>query len=276
MTALEDEFGDVLRKAREGQGLDHGRLARISGVAVDRIRAFERYAAMPQREECDALGRALGLGAPALWRLASGAYHPGEVRIPAGMQVERFTFPGMNSNGYLLHFETEGETLLVDPGGDPAPALATLDARGWRLGAVLLTHGHADHVAGVEKVHARTGAPVYADSREWRGRGLVDIGGRTEVVVGRVRVEVLSTPGHTPFGVTFVFPYAAAACGDTLFAGSLGRAAGGLEAYRKLLASARSILALPAETLLLPGHGPMTAVGKERENNPFLSEVASA
>lgn len=276
MTPLEDEFGDVVRKAREGQGLDHQRLSQISGVAADRIRAFERYTAAPQRQECDALGRALGLSGPALWRLAAGAYHPGEVRIPPGVVCERFTFPGMNSNGYLLHFPAEGETLLVDPGGDPEPILAALEERGWRLGAVLLTHGHADHVAGVEKVHARTGAPVWADAREWRGPGLVDLNGLREVPVGRVRVELLPTPGHTPFGVTFLFPHAVAACGDTLFAGSLGRAAGGAQEYRRLLASARAILALPAETILLPGHGPITTVGKERENNPFLTEVASA
>ena len=277
MAILEDEFGDIVRKAREGRGLSHADLARASGVPAARLVELERLAGPPTREEAESLGRALGLGADALWRIAAGEYDPGGVEIPAGLAILRFVFPGANSNGYLIHFDRERATLLVDPGGDPAPVLAALRERDWRLDAVLITHGHGDHVAGVGEVRAATGAPVYADAREWQGPGLVDIGTLDGFAVGAVRVGVIPAPGHTPHHVAFTLAGGqVAAVGDTLFAGSLGRALGGPRYYDRLLDSARRLLALGPTTLLLPGHGPLTTVASERAGNPFAAGLTAS
>lgn len=274
MPTLEDEFGDIVKKARLGLGLTHEELATRSGLSTERIAAFERYEVEPERSEADELAKALHLHAQALWDVACEAYDPGTLEIPSGLVMERFVFPEMNSNAYAVHVEKCDETVLIDPGGDPAEILTTLDRRGWGLSAILLTHGHGDHVAGVEQVRQALGAvPVYAHPQEWAGDGLIAIGDSETFRVGALSVGVIASPGHTPFGVVFTFEAGVAAVGDTLFAGSLGGPLRGAEYYPQLLNSASSILNLPKETLLLPGHGPLTTVASERVHNPFVTSI---
>lgn len=270
MARLEDEFGDVVRKAREGLGLSLEEAARRAGMNPGRLAAFEAYQEAPSREESDALARLLGLGREALWRMAKDEYRP-EVDLDGlDCDIVSFTFEPMGSHGYLIHLKETGATLLVDPGGSPGPVLAALRERGWTLAAVLVTHGHSDHVAGLAGVLEALEVPVYAHPSECRAAGLVPVTGPAELAVGGARVRVLYTPGHTPHGLTFVAG-GVAAVGDTLFAGSLGRAHRGPEYYDQLLASARLILSLPDETVLLPGHGPPTTVGQEKRGNPFVA-----
>lgn len=275
MAGLEDEFGDVVRKAREGLGLSPEETARRSGVSPERLAALESYQASPTREESDALARSLGLGREALWRIAAGEYRPVAGPGAPGCEVVTFTFEPVGSHGYLIHVEESGDTLLVDPGGSPGAILALLGERGWRLTAVLITHGHSDHVAGLRSLLQEEPVPVYGHPAEYPAgcepSPLVPVTGPAELAVGGVTVRALYTPGHTPHGLSFVVG-GVAAVGDTLFAGSLGRAHRGPENYDRLLASARLILSLPDETLLLPGHGPLTTVGMEKRNNPYLAD----
>lgn len=280
--SLEDEFGDIVRKARRGLGLSEDVVAQEAAVSSERLARFEAYEARPLQEEVERLCGVLKLDARSLWAIATAAYLPQVSSFPRGVVIDRFVFSGMNSNGYLLRFEEEDVTVFVDPGGDPAPVFARLDETGWPLTAIFLTHGHADHVAGVLAMQKRTGAPVYAHGREWSGEGLIDLetvvdtDDTLSVSIGDVPVRILPTPGHTPWGLTFLFPRGIAAVGDTLFAGSLGGAFQGASSYPDLLASAQRIAALPPETLLLPGHGPMTTVALERENNPFIVAMLDA
>jgi len=282
---LEDAFGDVVRKAREGLGLDVADVARLAGVNPERLAALESYQALPNKEESDALARVLKLAREPLWQIARGAYVPvvdpsgpagGAVGREAmspdgtGCEVVSFTFQPMGSHGYLIHVRDSGDTFLVDPGGPPDEMLETAAERDWRLTAVLITHGHSDHVAGLERVLEAGPVPVYAHPAECKAQALVPVTGPAQLVIGRSHVRVLFTPGHTVGGLTFVIK-GVAAVGDTLFAGSLGRALRGPEYYDRLLASARLILSLPDETLLLPGHGPLTSVGLEKRHNPFVA-----
>jgi len=270
MPLLEDEFGDIVRKARVGRGLSIEQVAAETGIDARKIADFEAYRSRPDKGDCDSLARTLGLGTSALWEAAEEAYVPMDVEIPADLEIVRFVFDGMNSNGYLVHVKAAPATFIVDPGGDPAEMLATLAERDWSLSAILLTHGHSDHIEGLERVRTRHDVPVYADAREWRGTGLRDIAGQSSLDVDGARVGILSSPGHTRAGVVFTWN-GAAAVGDTLFAGSLGGALGGPEYFERLLASARAIVSLPPETVLLPGHGPLTTVREQLAHNPFLA-----
>ncbi len=272
---LEDEFGDVVKKARVGNGFSHAELAAKSGVEAGRIQAFERYEQSPERTESDGLAKALHLHSEALWGIATVEYRPPTFEAAPGIVLERFTFPEMNSNGFLVHFEASADTFLIDPGGDPAAMVQRLQERGWELGAILLTHGHSDHVAGVESLRRDVGdVPVYAHPEEWQGEGLVATQAGSTLELGAQTIHVIPSGGHTLHGIVFHFTGAAiAAVGDTLFAGSLGGPMDGARHYPSLLRSAEAILNLPAETLLLPGHGPVTTVGLEREHNPFVKAV---
>lgn len=274
MPILEDEFGDVIRKARQGLGLALEQLAGELRFEPEELAAMEAYRRLPSREEAAALARRLSLDPEALWAIAEGRYVPPVPAWPRELEIDAFTFPPINSHGYLVFHRPSGAVFLVDPGGQPEAILEALSRRGGRLSAILITHGHGDHVGALEAVLERVQAPVVAHPREWCGRGLQPVAGDTVLAFGGCAVEVLFTPGHTEGGLTFHFEEGAAFVGDTLFAGSLGGPLRGPGWYGKLLASGRRVVSLPEDTVLLPGHGPATTAGFERENNPFLARGA--
>ncbi len=270
MSFLEDEFGDVIRKARVGLGISLEKLADDVDLTVQELEAFESYEGTPSQAQSDALAARLRLNAKALWDVACGAYSPRRMKAPEGLEILSFTFPGMDSKGYALRWLDSKTTLFVDPGGNPEEIVEALEEREWKLDAILLTHGHSDHVAGLEGVRRRFSVPVYAPREEWEGEGLVDVSGKEAVEIKGVDVQVIACPGHTPHGVTFVAG-GVAAVGDTMFAGSLGGPYQGPAFYGKLLESAEKILSLPDDTVLLPGHGPATTVAAEKIHNPFMA-----
>lgn len=211
---------------------------------------------------------------------------------PVGpLQVEVLALGPFETNAWLLLPE-RGDIWVVDPGMDPGPLLERLEELGRPVGGILLTHGHLDHAAGCAALVRRHHCPVFAHPADrFLLDGLVDQGAwygfQLEAVPGEIRpladgqrlllgegeLEVLHTPGHSPGGVCFRLEAGGprVLCGDTLFAGTFGRTdlAGGNAATLK-----RSILqrlfTLPDETVLLPGHGEATTVGRERRGNPIL------
>lgn len=282
---LEDEFGDIVKKARFGMGFTISHVAHNVGLSEDEVSCIESYQRTVTEAESRAFAKSLKLNADALWRIARDQYVPRAPVYSEDIKVIPFVFPPMDSNGYLLHLEESGDTFLIDAGGDPKPIVDTLRDNSWKLTAVLITHGHGDHVEGVAEVRRITGAPIYAHSSEWIGDGLIPIervgqegdvkvnhstDGDHSLVIGSTQINVLASPGHTPNGYVFVIKDLAFV-GDTLFAGSLGRALNGPEYYGSLLASSRRLMKLPSATTMFPGHGPTTTVGEERVNNPFIA-----
>jgi len=207
---------------------------------------------------------------------------PTVVPIPNGQFVQ---------NCYLVADAETGEAVMIDPGEEAERILAELGRRGWRLIAIWLTHAHVDHILGVGRVHAATGAPIrlHPDDRTLYDAlpnvaGLFGIHAHpapapTEaftdgerVSVGRHSFEVRHTPGHSPGSVSLVGADRVFG-GDVLFAGSIGRTdlPGGSHAV--LLRSIRTrLLDLPDATIVHSGHGPDTTIGAERRTNPFLVE----
>lgn len=209
------------------------------------------------------------------------------------MLLRLFATGPLETNTYLLADRDTGEALVIDPGGDPGEILAFLAQERLTCRLIVNTHGHFDHVSGNRALKSATGASLLVHegdvpmliaaathARFFMMRAenspppdmlLVE---QEEVRVGSVSLRVLHTPGHSPGGVTLVAP-GVAFCGDLVFHGSVGRTdlPGGSE--RVLLDSIRRhILTLPDDTVLYPGHGPDTTVGREKKQNPFFHLAA--
>jgi hydroxyacylglutathione hydrolase len=190
------------------------------------------------------------------------------------------------------------EALVVDPGGDAGRILARLARLEARVIGIVLTHGHFDHLLGTRDIVAATAAPVAIHGSDLElYRGLVRqaryfdlvaetppeptqllVGGET-LAFGRLQARVLHTPGHTPGSVALFVEGTGAAplllAGDTLFAGGIGRTDFPGGSFAQILYSIRTTLfALPDDTVVVPGHGPETTIGREREHNPYVGRFA--
>ncbi|MBO4300705.1 MAG: MBL fold metallo-hydrolase [Desulfovibrio sp.] len=202
------------------------------------------------------------------------------------MPVADFPLGPLQTNSYIIH--NEGRAVAVDVGGDPDPMLQYLTSQRLQLTDILITHRHFDHVYGVAALAEATGAPVHvpaeddclADTEAARGGiwgfPLVPDFSAQHIAMGAttfggMTCQVLSTPGHTPGGISLYFPDDHLVfTGDALFYRSLGRTdfPGGDQAT--LLHSVTAVLfALPENTVVYPGHGPSTTIGDEKRHNPF-------
>ena len=263
--ALEDNFSDVIGKAQRGLGLSDSALvakAGISGAQLQGVRA-ERYDAPTLR----ALASVLGLKANALCALPQ--YHPAAVEVP-GLAAFTTSYGSMLVNAYLAWDPATKDAAVFDTGTDCLPILDFLRTQGLTLRFIFLTHTHGDHVADLDRLTSSTGAPVFVSSREeCRGAQPFDPGRKFQC--GGLRIGTRLTWGHSRGGTTYVIEglsHPVAVVGDAMFAGSMG---GGSVSYADALKTNRAqILTLPPETVLCPGHGPLTTVAEELENNPFF------
>ncbi|MGH9518133.1 MAG: MBL fold metallo-hydrolase [Terriglobales bacterium] len=207
--------------------------------------------------------------------------------------LEQITFPvgPLACNCTLLGDPEAATAIVIDPGADVVGILRRLTQRHWRLTAILITHGHLDHVGGAAELQRATGAPVWLHPRDrgqlelldWQANFLGmappaamtvdgDLTVAAQFVLGPERIEVLETPGHTEGSVSLWLPIEKKLfAGDTLFAGSIGRTDLPGGDSRAILESIRgTLLQLPDATIVIPGHGPETTIGRERHGNPFL------
>ncbi|HEX2033540.1 MAG TPA: MBL fold metallo-hydrolase [Chloroflexota bacterium] len=278
MPGLEDELGDVVKKARNGLGLSVPDLAARTGMTEAAIKGLEVYTHHPDEGQVRRLAAVLQLRPDQLWALAQEAWSPPEPpwTIGATYTIDCLTndFP---EHCYVVADRASGECLIVDPGAEPERVVRTATQGGRRPAGILITHRHRDHTGAVVPVQQATGAPVFVQESDLEGvpgvsaEAVRTISGDQRLAIGAFQVEVLHTPGHTPGSATYVLragEVTAAFCGDAMFAGSAGH---GLFSYSALLQSLRSKLAtLPPSTVLYPGHGPATTVANELERNPFL------
>lgn len=207
------------------------------------------------------------------------------------LHTRPFVAPGFGENTYVVWRDGSGAAVAIDPGNTIPPILGLLEEEGLELSAVLLTHAHLDHIEGVSRLVAETGAPVHLHPAD---RFLYDhaaqqaqqFGMRVDeppavnhalqhdstLEIGGVHYHVRHVPGHSPGHVLFHVEAARSAfVGDVVFQGSIGRSDLPGGDFRQLIASIRAeVLSLPDDTTLYPGHGPPTTVGHERATNPFL------
>lgn len=208
------------------------------------------------------------------------------------LKIEQMELGPVQTNCYIVSTEMK-EALIFDPGEEAGKIKALLKKRGLSPLAILLTHAHFDHIGAVDELRELYDIPVYLHQaeRDWLGRPNLNGSGKyaalpdyrvkdadillsdeKELAIGPFRMEVLHTPGHSPGSLSFSFAEEGfAIVGDTLFRGSIGRTDLTDGSEKKLLESIRTqLLALGAETVLFPGHGPDTTPAVESTSNPFL------
>jgi len=207
------------------------------------------------------------------------------------MILETFPVGPLRCNCTILGDEVTHEAIVVDPGDNIPEILSRLQKHGLTLRQIIVTHAHIDHVGGAALLRKSTGAPVVMNQRDLELLGMMemqagwlgiptpqvappDASAEDGLTVGLATLpaQVLHTPGHTPGSICLLLPdHDLLLAGDTLFAGSIGRTDLPGGDGRQILRSLRErLLVLPDATRVLPGHGPETTIGEERQSNPFL------
>jgi hydroxyacylglutathione hydrolase len=197
----------------------------------------------------------------------------------------------LRCNCSIFGDETTREAVVIDPGDELDRIRAILDRHRLRVAAIVITHAHIDHIGGAARLRASTGAPVYMNEHDlplaedleaqaaWIGapapeRPRLDVPVRDgdRVPLAGESFQVLHTPGHTPGSICLLAPFDnKLIAGDTLFRGSIGRTDLPGGDSRQILASIRDqLLPLDDNLIVVPGHGPLTTLGREREFNCFL------
>ena len=267
---LEDSWTDIVGKARRGLKLtDDAQLAAAAGVAT--ADAAKISNGTVDESVLRNVGQALQLGGQALVDAANKKWFPPALSV-AGLEQFNTVYEDMTVNAYLVWDPQSLEAIAFDTGASCQPMLDFARSRNLSIKLILLTHTHGDHIADLAKLTAETGARAYVGEREPNPGAEPFTEGR-EFTVGSLKVETRLTTGHCVGGITYVVTGLArpiAVVGDAIFAGSMG---GGGISYADALASNRKkIFTLPDETVLCPGHGPLTTVGDEKRHNPFYPE----
>ena len=197
----------------------------------------------------------------------------------------------LRCNCSIIGDETTHEAMVIDPGDNIDEVLALIRKHNLQVKQIVITHAHIDHVGGAMKLRAATGAPILLNQNDYALLNMLDVQatwigvptpdkveidrsistGET-VTAGQHTAQILHTPGHTEGSICLYFQAEKKLiAGDTLFAGSIGRTDLPGGSTQKIMRSLHdTVLALPDETVVIPGHGELTTIGKEREDNPFL------
>ena len=197
----------------------------------------------------------------------------------------------LQCNCSILGDENTREAIVVDPGDNVGGITNVLERHRLRVKAIVITHAHIDHIGGAAKLKQTTAAPVYMNEKDlvildqlniqaaWIGveppeKPEIDVKLREgdSIVLAEQVFDVLDTPGHTPGSISLHIPnQKKLIAGDTLFRDSIGRTdLPGGDARRILVSIKEKLLALDDQTIVIPGHGPETTIGRERELNYFL------
>ena len=271
---LEDHLGDIIRKQRAMTGVSAADAARAAGLSEADFSALEQSGNVAGKIKFPELAVLLQLNAAKLEGIAKG-WLPSKKDLSPWRELRQIstTQGGNEVHCYLVWDEVTREAALFDTGWDAAPILKIVADEQLQLKHLFITHSHPDHIAGLEKIRevfpkiflhsdSKTALPQHKNRRN------------DHIHLGSLRITNRETPGHAEDGVTYVVgnwsedaPYVAIV-GDTIFAGSMGGAAqNGPLAKQKIT---EQIFSLPPDTLICPGHGPLTTVTEEKAHNPFF------
>lgn len=276
MPVFEDQFTDVLGKAMRGLGLGKQALASACGLTRDNVNALLGGHADP--ELLKMVAGPLDLCPTALLAIAQNAISPPEVESVDGLRMFTTPFPvpgyqEMTVNSYLVADRNAGVAIAFDTGSSVASMLEDVRRDRLELKMVFLTHTHVDHIAALPELLAACDAATVIVSRKepYQGARLLDHGER--LTLGGLEVEARLTSGHSPGGMTYRIKglsESVAIVGDAIFCLSQGGVPGD-EYADALSANMNEILGMSEDTILCPGHGPMTTVAFERRHNPFFA-----
>lgn len=265
---LEDNFTDVIGKAQRGLQLSDEDLAEKAGITVEALNQLK--AGQFDRETSDKIAPCLQLHAQALADLAENKWQPNDEGVE-GLAQFTTTFHDMQVNSYLVWDPVGKMAVAFDTGANCDAMLETSRREGLSIDLILLTHAHPDHIADLERLATMTGAPIHLSELE-QAPGAQPVPQGEICSVAGLTIESFLTAGHSPGGMTYFvrgLDQPIAIVGDSLFAGSMG---GGNVSYEDAIRNnLEKILTLPNDTILCPGHGPLTTVAEEKEHNPFFA-----
>lgn len=209
----------------------------------------------------------------------------------ADLKVGRILLGEIMTNGYFLYREGSDECIFADPGDSGAEVVEELSKRGLSIKAIILTHGHYDHMLGVDAMREKSGAKVYAcdEEKDCLENPAINLSGNSmrgscsisadiymkdgeETEICGMKFRLIHTPGHTKGGCCYYFyEDNSLICGDTLFEGSVGRTDFPGGSMSTLVRSIKEkLFILPEDTICYPGHGEATTIKEEKQYNPFL------
>jgi len=265
---LEDTHLDILTKAQKAQGMTDRDLAKLAQVSIPELNSIRSGGREPAA--LDRLAKTLGLRSDEISDLANGTWHAPTVALPTGVAMFTTPFADMTVNHFLIWDPASLKAVAVDAGTDADGLLACLDRHKLTLVKILLTHSHGDHVLELDRLREKTKAPALAPETE-PVEGCKPVKHGQSFKVGGLSIKTHTVPGHSVGGSVYEFhglETPVAAVGDVIFAGSVG---GIRSRYRQALGAIQtSVLSMTPETILLPGHGPVTTVAHEKAHNPFF------
>jgi len=272
---LEDHLGDIIRKARAMTGVSVADAARAAGLSEADFSALEQSGNPTGKIKFPELAAALGLNGAKLEGIAKG-WLPSSKDLSVWRELRQLTTTqnGTEVHSYLVWDEVTREAALFDTGWDVAPVLKIVEEEQLQLKHLFITHSHPDHIAAMAKIRevlpkiflhmdSKSALPQHKNRRN------------DHIHLGSLRITNRETPGHAEDGVTYIVgnwsddaPYVAIV-GDAIFAGSMGGAPQHGDLAKQKVRD--QILNLPPDTLICPGHGPLTTVAEEKAHNPFFS-----
>jgi hydroxyacylglutathione hydrolase len=270
---LEDNLGDIISKARAMTNVSPADAAKAAGISEADLAAIEKTGANSKQLNYSGLAKVIGLNGAKLEVIAKG-WMPKTQDLSLWRELRQITTTKEYAvHCYLVWDEISREAALFDTGWDAAPALKIIEEEKLQLKHLFLTHTHEDHIAGMAAVrekfpHVRihTSAKSAPPQQRLRNNDCIHL--------GSLRITNRETIGHAEDGVTYIIgnwsedaPHVAIV-GDAIFAGSMGRGNQSWDVARQQVRD--QILSLPAETLICPGHGPVTTVEEEKAHNPFF------
>jgi hydroxyacylglutathione hydrolase len=265
---LEDNFNDVLGKAQRGLQLSDEQLAHTAAVTVSDItRVKDGQFDEPIVRK---LALILNLKTDALVALGKKSWYPKDSDNVPGLASFTTAYGDVTVNSFLVWDPKTNQGAAFDTGADCSDMAKFAAEKGIKVQMILLTHTHPDHIADLARLKSVTQAAAFVCKLE-----AIDGAETFEVnrkfTVGPLKIDTRQTSGHSRGGVTYVvsgLPNRIAVVGDSMFASSMG---GGGVSYADALRNNREqILTLPDDTILCPGHGPLTTVGEEKQHNPFF------
>lgn len=272
MIRIEDNFEDVLGKAMRGLGIRVADLAESTGIEAHRIESLLKGEI--HDDALLAVAPRLGLSPDKLLGMAHQRWAP-DIELPGHVSLFNTPFPvpgyeEMTVNSYLIRSGTSAA--VIDTGANADALLDEIARSGLRLDAFYITHTHRDHIAALSAIRSvHLGATVYCP----KGEPLPDavkLCSDAAMTCGELSIEARETSGHSPGALSYIVTGGdapVAFVGDALFCLSMGKAP--QEAYARALEHNRcELLSLPDNTILCPGHGPVTTVGDEKKRNPFF------